>query len=704
MPGKVYHALDQRLIGRLHALILRLRAYVLLDGMIWLTTFLLIAAWVQCTLDYLARGLRFSMRAALLGAVLAGAGYLIWWRLVDPWRTRIGLGDAARLVERRHPSLSSLLISAIRFSSGEVGPRESNSESLMASVIERAHRAVESVDFLRVLDLPRARRRMAMFGAVAVVAACSALASPDMTGLWFARNVLLRDVPWPKRTTLVVETQDGRIVGARGDDIVIQAYAQGEQPRMAELFYETASGEVGRELMVTVGAEGHYRYRYVFKNAREDFRFYLEGGDDRTREIEARLVDRPRIEHWSVRLTPPTYVEIEPFALGEGERSAKILPGTSVAIRFATNKPVNRATLKAGTTAVRDAQPEGEGYVVTFVPEESHTYSFELVDDAGLTNRKPVSFALRLVKDEAPIARMKLPGVGDMITPAAVIPIELAFSDTYGLASVELAYRISKDEERIGVIDLPGFVARVPTFSTSVQWPVVSASVQPGATVGLKAAAGDFNDVTGPGRGETTEQVMRVVTREELLGELARREQEYRQDFERLVDAQEQLRGELLTIFDSFNRGLPRESLMVELAPVERRQRNIAGSVNVVRQQFEQILASLAVNQLDTTDQRERIGTGIIEPLGRLVNRDMVTAADMLRRWAREGAPEEASLVDPQQAALLYEMRLVLDRMLQWEGYHEVVNMLRDILRLQRELNAETKDAVLRDTGDLFDD
>jgi len=82
----------------------------------------------------------------------------------------------------------------------------------------------------------------------------------------------------------------------------------------------------------------------------------------------------------------------------------------------------------------------------------------------------------------------------------------------------------------------------------------------------------------------------------------------------------------------------------------------------------------------------------------------MVTAADMLRRWAREGAPEEASLVDPQQAALLYEMRLVLDRMLQWEGYHEVVNMLRDILRLQRELNAETKDAVLRDTGDLFDD
>ena len=73
-----------------------------------------------------------------------------------------------------------------------------------------------------------------------------------------------------------------------------------------------------------------------------------------------------------------------------------------------------------------------------------------------------------------------------------------------------------------------------------------------------------------------------------------------------------------------------------------------------------------------------------------------------MRQWARDTSPERASLVDPQQVAILAEMRQVLVRMLQWEGYHEVVNMLRDIIRLQRELNRETKDALLEDTGDLL--
>ena len=142
------------------------------------------------------------------------------------------------------------------------------------------------------------------------------------------------------------------------------------------------------------------------------------------------------------------------------------------------------------------------------------------------------------------------------------------------------------------------------------------------------------------------------MTRDELLTELARREQEYRQDFERLVDAQEKLRGQLLSVFGRFAQRRAFDALGVELAPLERRQRNIASSVNVVRQQFAQILAALTVNQLDTSDQRERLENGIIEPLGRLVRRDLVTAADTLRQWAREKSPERASLVDPQQARL----------------------------------------------------
>jgi hypothetical protein len=42
--------------------------------------------------------------------------------------------------------------------------------------------------------------------------------------------------------------------------------------------------------------------------------------------------------------------------------------------------------------------------------------------------------------------------------------------------------------------------------------------------------------------------------------------------------------------------------------------------------------------------------------------------------------------------------------MLQWEGYQEAVNMLRDILRLQNELRTETKDAAQQQGSKVFDD
>ncbi len=60
--------------------------------------------------------------------------------------------------------------------------------------------------------------------------------------------------------------------------------------------------------------------------------------------------------------------------------------------------------------------------------------------------------------------------------------------------------------------------------------------------------------------------------------------------------------------------------------------------------------------------------------------------------------------MDPQQAAVLAQMREVLAFMIQWEGYNEVVNMLRDIVRLQGELKGETEERLLEEAGDVFDD
>ena len=164
------------------------------------------------------------------------------------------------------------------------------------------------------------------------------------------------------------------------------------------------------------------------------------------------------------------------------------------------------------------------------------------------------------------------------------------------------------------------------------------------------------------------------------------------------------MRGALLTVLGRFRRVGSGETLASDLAPLERRQRTITGSVNIIRQQFEQILAELQVNHLDTLDEHERLGGGIIEPITGLAKRDLVEAADTIRQWSREGSAEKASLVDPQQVAILSQMRNVLASMIQWEGYQEIVKMLRDIIRIQRELHTETRRTIEDQAGDVFDE
>jgi ABC-type transporter Mla MlaB component len=232
---------------------------------------------------------------------------------------------------------------------------------------------------------------------------------------------------------------------------------------------------------------------------------------------------------------------------------------------------------------------------------------------------------------------------------------------------------------------------------------VKTAAVAPGQQMTFRLRARDFDDVNGPNVAETPETSFRIVTRDELLTELARREQEFRLDFERLLKQQEQLRGELLTALSRFEQ-LDAGGLAALLSPLERRQRSIAGSVNVIRQQFEQILTELRINQLVTAAAEMRLGGQIVEPLTELARRDLVIAADTIRRWSRDASGETGSDVDPQQVAILQQMREILASMIQWEGYQEAVNTLRDILRMQSELESETQRAVEDQAGDIFNE
>jgi hypothetical protein len=629
---------------------------------------------------------------------------LAWRWVIRPMGIRMDLADAAHLVERHNPGLGSALVSAVQFGSGAGGAAASNSPQLVASIVTQAPARVRDADFAGVVDARRAKRSGVVLLAMMAFGVVAILTSPSTASLWFSRNILLQNVDWPKRTTLVVELEKHDVVAPRGDDFEVRVRAEGEAPRTVEMNFRTAGGKQGREAMIAVGERG---YRYTFKKLEDNVSFFVVGGDDRTQEYRVTLADRPRVETLQLRVVPPAYTRLTPVTLDEGQRSTQVLIGSEVLATITTNKAVASAELLAGREVVGQRDPEQAGYVFRLTPTRTQTYHFALVDEEGLTSTPAAAsgrVSIRVVADAAPTARLKAPGAGDMITPQAILPLEVEYTDTYGLATAELVMRLSRDGATEQLLPLDGFAAYAENFATSVRFDSSATALIPGERVAFQARASDFDVVSGPNFGQSQEIVLRVVTVEEMMEDLARREQEARAQLERMVDAQEQVRGRLLSVISEYGTSVSLPALAEGLAPLERQQRNIAGSVNVVRQQLEQVLAEYRINQLSTVAVEERLGRQIVEPLAALARRDLVIAADDLRSLSRSGDVTAAEQVDATQADLVAKLRAVLAAMLQWEGYQEVVSMLRDILRLQEELNAESQGEAVGGLDDIFDE
>ena len=430
------------------------------------------------------------------------------------------------------------------------------------------------------------------------------------------------------------------------------------------------------------------------------------GGDDVTRWYDTKLTHRPAIASATLTVTDPGYTRQGTTVLPKGQRTAEMYAGSTLTIEAEATKPLADARLMAGESLMANVAIEGARLQAVVNPKESRTYHFALRDQDGLENRRPVRFSARLLEDRAPVVRLQLPNVGNMVTPKAVLLVKVECKDDLGLAMVAVTYQISGEgvDDAPRALPLEGFASPVADYQARTEWAVAESGAGVGAQVAVFAEAEDYNDVSGPGRGESTTITFRVVTPEELLADFNRREQEYRRQFERIMESQERVRRDLLTLVERMGDPAIEEDWALALAPVERRQRQIAAQVNIVRQQFAQVLVEMGINRLDSDEVQQRIGDGIVEPLKLLGGRDLTDAADLLRRLGREGSVALGNRVDPTQARILARMRRVLDNMLSWEGFQETVSMLREIMRLQQELNAETREEIDRQGDDVFDE
>jgi len=693
---------------RLDALRRRIAAALALDGGARVAAVLLVAVLSSFLLDRVFR-LEVPARAVILLSALGALGWVSWRFLVRRLRRLPGEDPLAIAVEARYPDLSDRLISALQLAREKDPERYGMSPQLIEDAVHGVVEPVKHLDFGKILATGRVARRAALGLLALGLLAAGAAADPASAGIWFRRNVLLRDIRWPQKTYLVVDpdmfpNRVARIV--RGADLVVSARSVGQvHPEKVVIHYRDSEGERGKATMKS-DLQGHV-YRHEFTAIAFPIAFHLEGGDDVTDEYRIELMDAPEVTELKVEVGFPAYAGRAPVPVDPAQGDPQMLKGGSVTLRGRATKPLKAVDLvlgEGGEDAVPGKLTGADSFEVTIAPEATVLVGIRLLDVDGLSNPSLAPrFVVRVVEDAAPRVRLQKRGVGSMVVPVALVPYAIRATDDVKVVEGRLeVVKSSGDREA----PLPHTVAlpaeRLGTESVEVEGEIELGTLDltPGAFLAFTAYGKDNAPEAHEGKSDAV--ALKVVTLEELTNELLGRQQEQRTFFEELIQRERRLRDRFLDLRDK--PPAPAE-MTAQFESEAQDQREIARRVHAIERAFDQIFDEMfynriaepaAINRLRTSIVKglEQLRTDVMDPHARRLDDAAVRAAEL----ALGGA--EGDAVEKGYEDVLKAMEAMLARMEKAEGFTEIVETVRAILAEHgkvRDLTRKKYEEALRD-------
>ncbi len=765
--------LDPRLTSLLGSLRQRIRRYVVWDSLLAVAAVVLIAFWLGLALDYLPvklggtempRLARTLLLIAVAGAVLLILGRMLFGRLSRP----LPDDSLALLVERQHPSLGGRLVTAVQLSEAD-RDGDSHSPRLLEEVHKQAAEAIDQVDPNRVFRSEPLVRKAIVAVPLALCALGFLILSPQAFGRAASRLTLLSDEPWPRRAQLemvgvelpvvaasdeqtdapeLIEFEDRRIRLPQGSNgtLRIRAKADGaELPVLCTVYYRTESGTRGQSNMRRVGRviDGYQSFVLdgpPLSGLSESFELDVRGLDDRLDDYRVEAVPPPALTEMTVSVRYPDYLRSEGSSQVDWSSSyqsgLRLREGSDVTLTAKSSVPMGESDrlVKTDTGQVAEVplrySDDRTSVSMTLADIRSATTISIVPSDAdGISAQAPYRYFLGVVLDEPPDLEMRLKGIGTAVTPVARIPIEAIATDDYGVKDLVMSVTpVGENSEVEGETQSASFT---PTLSregraeaeldlrdlvADGRLPVIA----PGDAISVLGEASDRYDLGPPHLTRSEVYRLQVVSPEELLALMERRELALRSRLEQTIDETGNLRDALDLIrrrgFEATDsgEGVDEEELTRELQVRKLRIQQSGLQASKTSQELSGIAASLddilqemINNRVDSVDRQQRIGRGVRDPLKSIVDQPLRRLQDQIAAMERavdkgEIASETAGEAVETAEEVLLQLTAVLEKMLDLESYNEILDMVRELIDDQQRLLEETKEERKKRVLDLF--
>jgi hypothetical protein len=707
----------ERRLGELRRL---LRSLVTLRGISLLTSSVILAAVLSFAVDRVFR-LSASGRAFALAA-FAGALIVLSWRILwRPLRFPLTSGRLADLLEKNFPQLGDELRSAVEFSlepgveEPQPAPESGEGDVQLAmkrQVIQGATARLKTLPLAEVANTSGVAATLLCGVAALTFAAISAALLTEPFVTWLRRNVLLENVEWPYRTRLLVEgfPEESLAIGMpRGDPLTLRVRTRGEVPTRVRmvLFYPKETRRFN------LAKEGQDVFVFEQSEVTEPLRFVVEGGDFRSREHSVFLRERPEIEKIQVSLEYPRYTRKDPVTLEEDIGEIAIPEGTRLGVEALASKPLEAAWLetegkKIDLKVSSDDPRHSRGQ---YIPEKGGTVTVHLRDTEGVPPNQWLRFVVTPVPDRLPTVLAQAEGIGSMITPMATLPFKVKVTDDYGVTALGVDYEIIAEKaEPVKGSEPFGLVEERTTVEESRAWEIAPRKIATEQRLDVRIYAMDNDGLRGAKKGLAATQSFLVVSAERLLEEFLRREEEQRRVLERCIGDERTVRDSVYRLVDEAWKieGSLKDEVVREMVGFAKTERQLARQMVGISAAMKLILDEMRNNKIAEARETERLAASVIGPLEELAEKLLPTAAvriGVLRELARaEDRTREGLELAADLEAILAAMDRVLSSMKRIEGFTEVINRLRSIMKIQDESTEEARKAYRRAVEQIFED
>lgn len=577
----------------------------------------------------------------------------------------------------------------------------------------------------------------------------------------------------PRLVPAQVKFSDGKLRVARGASpklIVRAEIREHRPPGSVTLNWRTADDAA--QVKMSQGAKTDEFLEYTFqrpplKDILSTVEFQARGFDFRTPWHTLEVVDAPQIVDVQLIIERPDYLVDEQRSMFKTIEQPLIAGtqaprGSRITIVATANKDIAECyfyDVKAKSTSALkvspQASPKSKRELRHVIESLDRPVSLELmlVDADNLPTETPHLIAFSVKDDELPQVKVAVRGIGSAVTPDVTFPVAGKVADDYWLdrAWLELAVgeaaprtlalpfaRGGLKENQIAEYKLREGDNVYYRYDLREQRTLKDSPLElkPGDKLSLTFKAADrfdlegFNVQSNPHAGASDRVVLDVVTPDELLIILDRRELELRRRLEQIVEEMTQTRDALvrvkaeLTGKSNENSAAPEDSLdrAIEgedkkLTPEEQRERQLALRRLRVQRAFNQseksrgetegvglalldMVEQIENNRVDTEDRKERLRGQVAAPLLALVAKDF---PELDKRLAALNAQVAAKELDAATAGtagehalahadeVLLKLDAVLAKMLDLESFNELIELVRGLIDEQDDVINETK-------------